>query len=257
MDRIQLLACIAAAACASIPVEQAGRWSGFVPLSTTAAARARHPHLVAYDEQKPGGVKKIQSELQKCARRAQWQRALVLINELRAALPDGPPITATNLAAAACTKAGRFDMTLSVLYDHVGTGGAWDSHSYSTAIAAYGKRGQWRAALQLLEEMEEGATLAAAADGDGRGGDGRESSGGESSGGDDGGGESGDGGGAAVKVPGALPATLVAGAAVPTPLPNVYVYGAVIGACAVSGRYLEALSLLGRMEANGMVPTAL
>ena len=38
------------------------------------------------------------------------------------------------------------------------------------------------------------------------------------------------------------------------PAPNEYVYGAAIGACAVSARWEEALRLLRRMELDGLSP---
>ena len=40
-----------------------------------------------------------------------------------------------------------------------------------------------------------------------------------------------------------------------TPAPNVFVYGAVIGACAVSSRWEEAVQLLQTMESRGVPPT--
>lgn len=180
---------------------------------------SRTPPVRLSAAQPPKDIKTIKKALSQCSRTGQWQQALALVDRLSSLREDGPTIKETNAAASACAKAGRSDLTLSLLYNHVGLGGAWDSYSYSLAIAAYGKRGRWKLALQLLEDIEELADCATDSHANN----------------------------VVIYPPPGMPYD-----AVPTPMPNEFVYGSAIGACAVAGQWREAMRLLGVIEARGL-----
>ena len=131
------------------------------------------------------------------------RQALALMEQLREMGDEPPSARVVNSAAAVCTRAGQLDRTFSLLNELDARGG-WDSHSFTAAITAHGKRRQWRAAVELVRTMERRAR----AQGEG------------------------------------------------SPVPNEFVYGAAIGACATAGRWVEAMGLLEEMDRRGIPSNA-
>ena len=166
----------------------------------------------------------VERKLMHAARYGRADDALRLLDELVAGGERISSTKAHNNAAAACARAGRYAEAISLLDRLRERGGKWDAHSYSTAVTAHGKQGEWERSLDLLRSMERAAA----------------SPEGATSSSDTGGADAADG---STNTPAKHPA------------PNEFVYGAAIGACANAGRWEESLQLLEQMAERGLPPT--
>ncbi len=93
-----------------------------------------------------------------CKKGGQWAQAVSLLDDLQALTPATPPSTrAYNGAAAACMRSGQHSRALTVLQGLADSGGTWDLASFSTAITAHGRQGQWRQSVELLRRLERDA----------------------------------------------------------------------------------------------------
>ncbi|CAK0865090.1 unnamed protein product [Prorocentrum cordatum] len=92
-----------------------------------------------------------------CEKGVQWQRALVLISDMREAKLEAD-VVSYNAGISACEKGGQWQRALALLSE------IWEAKlspsitSYSAAISACEKCWQWQRALELLNEIHE-ATL--------------------------------------------------------------------------------------------------
>ena len=103
----------------------------------------------------------VERKLVQAARYGKADDALRLLDELvQQGGQRASSTTAHNNAAAACARAGQYATALSLLHSLTERGGLWDAHSYSTAVTAHGKQGDWERSVELLREMERLAALA-------------------------------------------------------------------------------------------------
>lgn len=100
--------------------------------------------------------RQLERQLFTAGSKGQWQRAVALLDEIRAAGVT-PGTKAVNGAASAFARAGLAAKAIALLRALQASGGGWDAYSYTTAISQHGKLGEWEAALALVREQRDAA----------------------------------------------------------------------------------------------------
>jgi pentatricopeptide repeat protein len=91
-----------------------------------------------------------------CEKGRQWERALTLLEEVKQREDIELDAYTYNAAISACEKCGQWEKALALLEEAKGREGVHpNTYTYSAAISACEKCGQWEKALALLEEMKE------------------------------------------------------------------------------------------------------
>ena len=88
-------------------------------------------------------------------RATQWRDACLLLDRMQTASGLRPNIFSYSAAISACEKGGQWQQALTLFQDMLEGGIRHDIISYNATISACEKGGQWQRALTLFQELPE------------------------------------------------------------------------------------------------------